>query len=775
MKQILKSLLRHKTSLVFNLIGLSTAFAVVIIIALTVKWETSFDKFHNDYDRLYRFEMGDKGGGLKTTIQQPLAEAIIENNSHIEQAVLEDFWAEQDIIATFDIDGNKSSYDVQTASFTPNFFTDFLNFEAVAGDLNSINNYDNVIINQSLAETIFGNASDAIGKVVNILRKGECTIGAVYRDLPENSIFENRMYYRFDEKPNAGKWNNFATKLHLKLKPNTNPDNLEEIILDMLESKEVLRSEDRENLVFNLRPIHEVYFTQNVLSDTMRKGNEMVVRTLEIVSIMILIISLINFINFYFSAAATIMRSMAIRRIMGQSRLGAFQQIVVEALTLFTMCFIVAVIGILILNNFATTQIDLLKNINLILIIYVIIMVIGGVLSFLYAKYVVVSGVNFSNIIQKATKRGFWYTALVVFQFLISSILIAVSLYMIYQMNYINNKDLGYDKENVLKFAITSQIGSNYEPIRNELLKISQINDVAFSSDNFGEIDYYGSLGRMYKDKNINFDFISVSPKFLDVMNIDIIDGSNFLASDSDETTSRIQMSYIFNKKAQDMYAITPGDSIDGNPIRGVCENFHVMSLRKEVKSTVFAVHYKNKIWMPMKNAYCKLHPGAGEEVKNEIREVVAKFDPSLDVEFTNFEVAVSNSYKKENDTTITIILFSLISIMLSLMGVIGQIYYEVQGRVAEISVRKVYGSTRIEILTLFLRKIIIMASIAFVLSVPISYYAITVWSQNFAYVAEVNPLIFIVTYVIVLLLVTCLVVAVCWKSASDNPTKALK
>ena len=185
MKQILKSLLRHKTSLVFNLIGLSTAFAVVIIIALTVKWETSFDKFHNDYDRLYRFEMGDKGGGLKTTIQQPLAEAIIENNSHIEQAVLEDFWAEQDIIATFDIDGNKSSYDVQTASFTPNFFTDFLNFEAVAGDLNSINNYDNVIINQSLAETIFGNASDAIGKVVNILRKGECTIGAVYRDLPD--------------------------------------------------------------------------------------------------------------------------------------------------------------------------------------------------------------------------------------------------------------------------------------------------------------------------------------------------------------------------------------------------------------------------------------------------------------------------------------------------------------------------------------------------------------------------------------------------------------
>ena len=107
MKQILKSLLRYKTSLVFNLIGLSTAFAVVIIIAITVKWENSFDKFHNDYDRLYRFELGDKGGNYKTSIPQPLAEVITENNSYIEQAVFEDFWAEQNIIATIDIEETK--------------------------------------------------------------------------------------------------------------------------------------------------------------------------------------------------------------------------------------------------------------------------------------------------------------------------------------------------------------------------------------------------------------------------------------------------------------------------------------------------------------------------------------------------------------------------------------------------------------------------------------------------------------------------------------------
>ena len=775
MKQILKSLLRYKTSLVFNLIGLSTAFAVVIIIAITVKWENSFDKFHNDYDRLYRFELGDKGGNYKTSIPQPLAEVITENNSYIEQAVFEDFWAEQNIIATIDIDGNKSSYNIQTASYTPNFFTYFLDFKTVAGDLSSINNYDNVIICQSLAETIFGNISDAIGKSISLGTKGECIIGAVYQDLPENSIYENRVYYRFDEKPNAGKWNNYATKLHIKLNKNVDPTIIPEIMLDIMVEKGVLRNKDRENVRFNLRPIHQVYFTENVHGDTMKKGNEMVVKTLEIVSVMILIISLINFINFYFSSAATTMRSMVIRRIMGQTRIGAFMQVVLEALTLFTICIIFAIIGISVFNQFAINQVDLMSNINIILMLFVMIMFIGGILSFLYAKYVVVGNVNFSNTIQKTKKRGILYTSLVIFQFLVSSILIAVSLYMIYQMNYINNKDLGYDKENVLKFTITSKMGANYEPIRNDLIKISQIKEVAFSVDDFGEIDYYGSLGRKYKNEDINYDFIPVSSTFLNLMNIEIINGSDFRESDNKEITTSTQMSYIFNKKAQDIYNITPGDSIENNPIRGVCENFHVKSLRKAVKSTAFAVFHKNRMWVPMKNAYCKLHNRAGEEVKNEIREVIAKFDPSLNVEFTNFEVAVSDSYKKENSTTTTIILFSLISIMLSLMGVIGQIYYEIQGRVAEISVRKVFGSTRTEILYLFLRKIAIMASIAFVLSVPISYYAITVWSQNFAYVAEINPLIFVVTYVIVLLLVSGLVVTVCWKSASQNPTKALK
>lgn len=774
MVQIFKSLLRHRTSLVFNLIGLSTAFAVVIVIAITVQWENSFDKFHPDHERLYRFEFGNSMR-VKTTIQQPLAEVIVENNALVEQAVFENFWAEENVIATISVADHKTSYDIQTASFTPNFFTDFLDFNVVAGDITAINNYDNVIICESLAQTMFGDSNKAIGQSLTIGNTGEYIIGAVYSDLPENSIFENRVYYRFDEKKNAGKWNNYATKLYVKLVPNADPESFPEITLDILEEKGVIEKEDREAFVLKLRPINEVYFTGGVNGDTMRKGSEAVVQTLAIVAIMILIISLINFSNFYFAAASTKMHATAIRRIMGQTKLGAFRHIILEALVLFVICFVVAVLAVDQYNILTDSPVNLWGNTDIILMIFIVIMIIGSFLSFLYAKYIVVGNVSFSNIIQKSKKRGLGSTLLVVFQFFISCTLIAVSLYMICQMNYIDNKDVGYDKEDILKFNITSTMGYNYEPIRNELLKISQVKEVAFSMDNFGEEDYYGSLGREYKRVQIGYDVIIVSPTFLDVMNIKIVDGSNFIPSDSGETDKEVQMSYVFNKKAQDLYELVPGDSVSGNLIRGVSENFNVMSLRKDIKPTAFAVFHKNTMWSPMKNAYCKLHSGINEQVKAEINEAIAKFDPSLNVEFTTLEIALDDTYKKENSTTMTIMMFSLISIMLSLMGVIGQIYYEILGRVREISIRKVYGSTVKEILGLFLRKILIMATVAFGLSLPVSYFAITLWSQNFAYSTDVNPLIFVLTYLIVSALVVGLVVTVCWKSATQNPTNALK
>jgi putative ABC transport system permease protein len=277
--------------------------------------------------------------------------------------------------------------------------------------------------------------------------------------------------------------------------------------------------------------------------------------------------------------------------------------------------------------------------------------------------------------------------------------------------------------------------------------------------------------GRKYQDKDINFQCLPVHPSFLQIMGVKITEGRDFREDDSQLRHGK----YIFNEKARKEYDLQLNTAIDSSEIIGFMPDIQFSTFHTTPTPMAFYV-WGTENWGDQ-TAFFFFLVNAGSDMQRAIQHVwntLSKLDPDWTFTVKFFDDAIQNVYKKEQNLTFLITLFSAIAILISIIGVFGLIIFETAYRRKEISIRKVHGSSISEILALFNKIYLIILGICFLIACPITYYAVSKWLENFAYKSPMYWWVFLVGGLIVLIITLLTVSTQSYRAAVKNPTKAL-
>ncbi|MBQ3173608.1 MAG: FtsX-like permease family protein, partial [Alistipes sp.] len=380
-------------------------------------------------------------------------------------------------------------------------------------------------------------------------------------------------------------------------------------------------------------------------------------------------------------------------------------------------------------------------------------------------------------------------------QFTISIVMIICSIFVYRQHQYMLSRDMGFDKENLLVVDVPSDAvyptsyswenpGIDYTR-RNAFMDAikhnPQIKDIAFGGSALVADDYYGSITDDLGDgREITCSTYYVSYNFLDVMGIDMVDGRSFLPSDEENHTG----AYIFNETTAKEFELTAESSIKGHirgtkaPVVGICKDFNFQSAHFEITPYAFLVRGKLIYNLPL-HAYIRTVAGADiAEVREYIFDTIMEFAPDADpakVDVKFFDNELELVYQREDKLSTLVTLFSFLSIVISIIGVFGLVLFETHYRRREIAIRRVYGASFSGILTMFNLKYVYIVAICSAIAIPLSYYVIDRWMQQYVYRVPMSWWVYAVAVAIILAITVITVTLRSWKAATENPADVVK
>ena len=362
-------------------------------------------------------------------------------------------------------------------------------------------------------------------------------------------------------------------------------------------------------------------------------------------------------------------------------------------------------------------------------------------------------------------------------QFVISTVLIICSGFINIQRDYMVDFDMGFDKEQLLYVHTTNYIGYNAEAVEERLKTDPQIADVTWAAGDLIAEERMG-WGRQWNGQNINFECYPVAYDFPEFMGIDILEGRTFVPEDNHSETGV----FIFNDAARRKYGFTLEDKVSGHmtetDIAGFCEDFSFQSLRHEVRPFALYIFGTDPWWYPT-TAFIRVSAGADyQTVMKHIAGVLSEWERNVSPDEWNihfFDDNINATYRKEKALSDLISLFTLIAIVISLMGVFGLVMFETQYRRREIALRRVNGATVQEILAMFCSRFVKIVLVCFAVAAPISWVIVDRYLATFAHRCPMYWWVFALALVAVLAVTICVVVVRSWKAATADPANALK
>lgn len=774
LKNFLFVLKRFKTSSILNILGLTVAFAVFIIIMIQADYDASFDKSIKDSDKIYRVEFHHSATAKLAVVNRPLAELLFRSSPHIVAGTLyRGFWQEQFILVEHE---GKTSGFKELLIPTDSAFTKVFQPEMLEGSERALDEPGKVLVPQSIASRFFGN-NPAVGKTIG--KEKNLTIGGVYRDFPDNSSIPNAIWYSLGDE-NKNSWDNWNYNVFLRLDNSGAAADISANLMSVLPKEiadEIAKSGQKIDI--HMTPLTDLHFTNDVTYDTTPKSSRQKLAVLYAIAAAILLIAGINFINFSMALVPGRIRGINTQKILGASQAGIRRNMVAEAVLICLISFVLALFAVYLLSGVSSASglidadMNLLKHPSLIGVTAVIALVLG-VLSGIYPAF-------YSTSFQPALvlKGSFGLTpqgrslrnALIGVQFVTSLVLIIAASFMYLQNHYLFTMPLGYDRDAIIISNLSSNASSRRNVLVNELKILSSIEDVSFSESLIGSADQYMGWGRKYMDKQISFQCLPVSANFLSVMNIPVSEGRDFREDDKDTKYGK----YIFNETARKQYEIQLNTNIDNAEIIGFIPDVHFTTFHTTVSPMAFYV-WGTENWGNEPNfAYVKVKAGSNMfEAMNQVRKVFTGIDSEYPFDIWFYDDVLEAAYRKDQRTTSQITVFGAISIFISLIGVFGLILFETRFRRREIAIRKVHGSSVTEVVGLFGKAYFSIWALCFIVACPLAYFFVGKWLDGFAYKTPLHAWVFAAGGAIVL----CIALAtVSWQSyaaATQNPTRAL-
>ena len=802
-KNFITLLRRYTTSSLLNVVGMSVAFAAIYLIMVQVKYDLSFDRVIPNSERIYRLEMIGKEGMSSYYMSRKEPDEwcagipeIEAGGSIVTYPYPEDFvWYDHSIKRNNTIDNFKIKLAMAEREGLEVFPIEF-----IEGGLEDFVARNDMVISEEVARKF----DLKVGDVLYLGRgafddNATRDIVGIFKNFPEPSNIATCEGWLCMEPQEYTHNNNKNNPYYVRLKEGASHLEVQEKIGNyLLESykKEGLSEEEaqsryKENMP-RLNPLTDIYFDKISESEGL-KGNRSTTLSLIAIAVLILVISFINFINFFFALIPVRIKAINTYKVFGAPTSKLRLNIMFETLGLTLLSILGAMVIVLAfantpLSEYISTSVALRNNWELALTMIVFLMIFAAIVSLYPAFYI--TKFNPALVMKgsfQATKSGkIMRYSLVGIQYVISISLIICSLFIQKQHKYMLHYEMGFDEEQLYTIEVPySLVGGGGEldytqrdAFTDELKKNPNILDVAYGDDRLVAMAHMG-WSRKYKDQWINFSAYPVSWNFLQMMGIGIEEGRDFLPSDEQSENGVL----IFNREAADRFGIEVGTEIqahlsDGDgltPIVGIAENFNHQPLRYEIEPFAFIV-FGQYGWRQPNQVYLRVSAGTDFiEIRKYIKDILEKFVPYMEpqeLKFFDDELAIQ--YQTEDKLSTLVTMFSFLSIMISIIGVFGLVLFETQYKRREIGIRRIHGASAMGILKMFNKKYLYIVAICSAVAIPISYYIIDRWMQQFVYRTEMSVWVYVVAVLTITIITVATVSLRSWKAANENPSDSI-
>ena len=639
------------------------------------------------------------------------------------------------------------------------------------------------MVPRSLADKLFGEDISAVGKTLraeeNIWTKSAklFTIGAVYKDFPENTQLRNVVYTAIDPDYNINNFSSSNWVCYLLLDNPAMADEVADNFNRHFDFKKIYHEGEQIRLV----PLTDIYYMNETQDGgTFRSGNKEVTALLFGIALLIVIVAAINFTNFSTSLTPLRIKSINTQKVLGSSDTLLRRSLLIEAALISFIAWLVSLVIVWGLDwaealPFIEADLSLVSNLPIVFLCGIVALVIGW-LAGIYPAYYITSfppALVLKGSFGLSPSGRKLRTTLICVQFVVSIVLIIGACFVQIQNSYMRNFSLGFDKDQVAIVELNETMyDKHHDTYVNRLKENPGIEDVAFAMEKVGSKDGYNTNGGNYKGKDFQYFIIIASSNFLRVMGIPVIEGRDF--SKADELSDHV--SYIFNRTAMEGLDMQVGDAFDSyspGHLIGFSDDVKFTSLRGGEDNIAFLV---GNFGYSLPISYIRLKAGSDiHAVVGHIQETMRELDPSYPFNIEFYDKIFNHLYRKEENLRDLVTVFSLLAIIISLVGVFGLVVFETQYRRKEIGIRKVHGATVGEILLMFNKAYLRIVGICFVIAAPVAWQGVKMWLEGFAYKTPLHWWVFLIALLIVTVITLLTVSFQNWKAANENPVNSIK
>ncbi|NPD46621.1 MULTISPECIES: FtsX-like permease family protein [unclassified Lentimicrobium] len=772
------NLWKNKVYSSISILSLTIGLAVSILLLFYVLHEWSFDRYHTKADSIHRLcqeQHPYQAPGTAALLTEKLpaiksfARILPRDNILIQKSELR---FKENLVAWVD----------------PDLFNIF-SFQFVRGDAaTALTQPWSMVITEETALKYFGDA-DPIGKTLKVSSEYDYTITGVIQDIPENSHFTFDIFMTlndgnamFDDgwEENWGWWNFLV---YFDTQQGFNKADVEAEISKLM--KDYYQEADALP-IFTLQNLKDIHlFSSHFLGDIQPQNSVTYVIIFLAIALLILLIASFNYVNLLTANATKRLTEIGVRKSFGASRKQLATQFIMESILVFLISFGLALLlvklSLPLFNNLADKQLtfSILTN-GTVILGMTIMMFTLGILAGWYPAFVLSSyqpqRVMKSN--NSGGRSGFQIKRVLIgTQFTIVIILIVSAIVMFRQISFLQNKDLGFEKDGVLTAIFDFGDETKYNTLKQALLKNNDVISVAVASRiPSGSLNNDGTVLPEGQTDPITIPYVHVTFDYFKTLGIEAAQGRLF----SEETKTDQMEAIVLNQAAVEKLGITEnplGQSLEcvwpnaSRRVIGVIDDFHFESLYNNIKPAVFVIHYP---WAY--HLIVKVKPTHDvSAIKSSLSGVCHQIYPNEIIEFSFLDEILEQRYMRDNKTFQLMGFFAILAILLASMGLFGIVSFMMASRTKEIGIRKVNGATVFQVLKLLNLGFLKWVLVSFVIGIPIAYYGLNIWLTHFAFKTALSWWIFLLAGGLSFIIVLLTVSGQTFKAARQNPIDALR
>ena len=780
LKVAFRHLWKNKGFSFINISGLTLGLAAAMLILLWVGDEKRMNTASAAPDRVYQvFERTTSNGRTRgeNSTQGLLAQELKRRIPQVAAATGVDVTEPTDFAV-----GDKSIQ--AAANFADSDFFRIFGYPLVEGNAaTALADPLSIVISRKMARTLFGSPAAAMGKTIRYEDRKDLKVSAVFEDLGPNVAdhFECLINWPFFMQENGWlkRWGNTTPTTYILLRPGSDPAAVRGAITHFLDS--YIAPDPNLKRELDIQRYSETYLYNDLTSGYPAGGRIVFVRLFSLIAFFVLLIACINFMNLTTGRSMRRAREIGVRKVMGAVRGRLILQFIGEAMliTLLSMVLALALVSFVLpaFNGFTGKAMDLPFGTAGFWIALALLTFATGVLSGSYpALYLsAFRPVAVLKGMLGGVKTPLFRKGLVVFQLVLSIVLISGALIVSRQIDYIQHKQLGYDRENLVYVPLSGNLITHYPTLVSEVLKLPGVMGAAGSSENPTNLNNHSQdLAWPGKDPNFvpSISVLTVSYDLVPTLRLQLAQGRDFshdMATDSN--------AYIINESAAAMMGLKHpvGTRISfwahWGTIVGVVRDFHFQSLHEPIRPLIFRPGSNED----MGTLAVRVRPQETRTALDGLAKLCKEMNPKFPFSYTFSDEEFARLYKADMLVGTLSGLFAILAIVISCLGLLGLSIFTVEQRTKEIGIRKVLGARAALLFVLLTREFLVLIGIAFVIATPLAWWVMDRWLSGYAYRAPIGVGIFAVSGVAALITALVTVGYQTWKAATANPVGALR